>query len=112
MAARTTFFDEPSKNNTGIRVIHPQVDANATIVMLLGEADCDDVEVRVDDDGGYALDFDAPPNLGARWSAEVSGTIARAIVEDHGGHLRQVMHPGRGCTAHMRLPRTNNGAES
>jgi len=35
VAARTTFFDEPSKNNTGIRVIHPQVDANATVASTL-----------------------------------------------------------------------------
>jgi hypothetical protein len=31
VAARTTFFDEPSTKNTGVRVIHPQVDASANI---------------------------------------------------------------------------------
>jgi len=31
VAARTTMFDEPSNKNEGVRVIHPQVDATATV---------------------------------------------------------------------------------
>jgi hypothetical protein len=31
VSARTTMFDEPSNKNEGVRVIHPQVDANATV---------------------------------------------------------------------------------
>jgi hypothetical protein len=38
VAARTTFFDEPSTNNTGIRVIHPQVDATATVASTVNFA--------------------------------------------------------------------------
>src|SRR5439155_491015 len=31
VAARTTVFDEPSTKNQGVQVIHPQIDATATV---------------------------------------------------------------------------------
>jgi len=31
VAARTTLFDEPSTKNQGVRVLHPQIDATATV---------------------------------------------------------------------------------
>jgi hypothetical protein len=38
VAARTTFFDEPSTKNTGVRVIHPQVDASASVASTVNFA--------------------------------------------------------------------------
>ncbi|HEY7376970.1 MAG TPA: DUF3570 domain-containing protein [Polyangia bacterium] len=38
VAARTTMFDEPSTKNEGVRVIHPQVDATATVASTVNFA--------------------------------------------------------------------------
>jgi len=38
VAARTTVFDEPSSKNMGVRVVHPQVDASATVLSALNFA--------------------------------------------------------------------------
>jgi uncharacterized protein DUF3570 len=38
VAARTTLFDEPSNKNQGVRVLHPQVDANATVASTVNFA--------------------------------------------------------------------------
>jgi hypothetical protein len=38
VAARTTMFDEPSSKNQGVRVLHPQVDATATVASTVNFA--------------------------------------------------------------------------
>ncbi len=96
-----------------MNLVRNAIDANATAVTLLGEADHDRVEVRIDDDGGHIVpdslgEVDDPATL-VHWSADLAGSIARSIVEEHGGRLDLVAHPGRGTTACLTLPRESEG---